>query len=67
MSDASVETQREGQVLTITQQLISQVGGCRRGEEHSLKTVDGEKVTEVKASMKKSGKEQDLFLPGACR
>lgn len=37
VSGASVETQREGKVLTIAQQLISQVRNCGGGEELSLK------------------------------
>lgn len=39
VSGASVETQREGKVLTVAQQLISQVRHCREGEQLSLKII----------------------------
>lgn len=38
MSNAAVQTEGEGQVLTITQQLVPQVRSCRRGETHLVRT-----------------------------
>lgn len=37
VSDAAVQTQQEGQVLTVTQQLVPQVRFCSQGGKHRLR------------------------------
>lgn len=45
MANTTVQTQREGKVLTVTQQLIPQVSICRRGEKHLVRKEErGEEV-----------------------
>lgn len=70
MSDAAVQTQREGEVLTITEQLVPQVLSCRRGEgTWSVGETgdDGVERKPGKRERKEKGGGACLFSPGAYR
>lgn len=77
MADAAVQTQREGEVLTVAQQLIPQVRSCGRGEktpgEEARKEQKGtkEEVWKTKERRKRrkenrrcGGKERNIFAGG---
>lgn len=56
MSDATVQTQREGKVLTVTQQLIPQVRSCRRGGKHLVRKEERRGGNKRRGEERKGGK-----------